>query len=67
MTRRVFDPRQQGARLGWHDTLFQLVDPAEPPPRDFFPTTEPMPLIVTEVDMHEFELAMLAQAARDGL
>ena len=41
MARRVFDPRQQGARISWGSTLFQQVDrvplPAYQPP-------EPLPV-----------------------
>lgn len=45
---RVSHPRQQGARLSWYDSLFELVQPVRPEPPAFVDTI-PQP-IVTELD-----------------
>lgn len=68
MTRRIFDVRQQGSRISWSDSLFEQVEPARPAiTDDGFPITEPVPLLVCEVDIAEWDAAVAAQQRRGGL
>lgn len=55
MQRRI-DPRQQGSRISWFDTLFELVEAVPPPPFQWIE----VPDDVREVSMEEF---IAAQAA----
>ena len=53
MQRRI-DPRQQGSRLSWLDTMFELVDAAAPPPLCWTEQSIAVPDEVLEVDMEAF-------------
>lgn len=61
MQRRI-DPRQQGARLSWLDSLFELVESVPPPPYEWIE----VPDVVVEVEMSDF-IAALHAMDREGL
>lgn len=61
---RVVDPRQQGARLAWTDTLFQRVESVQPP----LAPPEPVPLPdVHDVTMRDWIDARLELELGDAL
>ena len=61
MQRRT-DPCQQGARLSWLDSLFELVEAVPPPPYEWIE----VPDVVVEVEMSDF-IAALHAMDREGL
>lgn len=62
IARRITDPRQQGWRLSWFDSLFERVAPPMPP----VIANPPIPVgEVADSDWAEFNAAVLQQELRE--